>query len=74
MNLSFLQRFRKAKPNEEIDLEAIVARHPNGLIVLQLNQPLQCIFMNADEATAMAKALLVEARRARIQSCIHLAN
>jgi hypothetical protein len=47
-------------------LQAIIAAHPNGLIVFQLNQPLQSIFLNAEEATAVAKALLIEARRVRI--------
>jgi hypothetical protein len=58
---------KKAEPPEE--LEATIASHPNGLIVMQLNQPLQSIFLSAEEACAIAKALLMEARRVRIRSC-----
>ena len=57
---------KKIKPPEE--LEATIASHPNGLIVVQLNQPLQSIFLSAEEACAIAKALLLEARRVRIRS------
>jgi hypothetical protein len=61
---------RKKKPTpkkkEPENLQAIIAHHPNGLIVIQLNQPLQSLFLSADEATAIAKALLVEARRVRM--------
>jgi hypothetical protein len=63
-----LDFFRKPKPPVEEDLQAIIASHPNGLIVMQLNQPLQSIFLSAEEATAVAKALLVEARRVKIRS------
>jgi len=58
---------KKIKPPEE-ELEAKIASHPNGLIVVQLNQPLQSIFLSAEEACAIAKALLLEARRVRIRS------
>jgi len=57
--------FRK-KNKEPEDLQAVITHHPNGLIVLQLNQPMQSIFLNAEEACAIAKALLLEARRVRI--------
>jgi len=59
---------RKKIKESEVDLEATIASHPNGLIVVQLNQPLQSIFLSAEEACAIAKALLLEARRVRIRS------
>jgi len=55
------------KTKEPEELEAKIASHPNGLIVMQLNQPLQSIFLNDEEACAIAKALLLEARRVRIR-------
>jgi hypothetical protein len=57
---------RSSLGQEEVDLQATITHHPNGLIVFQLNQPLQSIFLNTEEATAIAKALLLEARRVRI--------
>ena len=65
-----IRRKKKTKPpEEEVDLEVIITSHANGLIVAQLNQPLQSIFMSDDEACAIAKALLLEARRVRIRQC-----
>jgi hypothetical protein len=59
---------KKPQPPEE-ELQATITGHPNGLIVIQLNQSLQSIFLNEVEATAIAKALLKEARRSRIRTC-----
>jgi hypothetical protein len=64
---SHLRRFQDTSQKNNEDLQAVITHHPNGLIVLQLNQPLQSLFLNADEATAIAKALLLEARRVRIR-------
>ena len=64
MSLIKHQKYQEAKVEEE--LQATITHHPNGLIVLQLNQPLQSIFLSAEEACAIAKALLLEARRVRI--------
>jgi len=65
---------RNKKNKEPVDLQAIITHHPNGLIVLQLNQPLQSIFLNTEEACAIAKALLLEARRVRIRRCANGSN
>ena len=59
--------FRKTSQPEPPELQATIASHPNGLIVVQLSQSLQSIFLNVEEATAVAKALLTEARRVRIR-------
>ena len=56
------------QPQPDIELEATIASHPNGLIVMQLNQSLQSIFLSAEEACAIAKALLLEARRVRVRA------
>lgn len=70
-----LDFFKKPKPVEpEPDLEAIITSHSNGLIVLQLSQPLQSIFLSSEEACAVAKALLLEARRVRIRRCANGSN
>ena len=63
--LKSLLRLNKPEPSE--DLEAVITSHANGLIVIQLNEPLQSIFLNDIEACAIAKALLLEARRVRIR-------
>jgi len=69
MNLRkmYLDTWFHKKTKEPEELEAKIASHPNGLIVIQLNQPLQSIFLNDEEACAIAKALLLEARRVRIR-------
>lgn len=67
-----LKRFQDIllrKKDQEPELQAMITHHPNGLIVVQLNQPLQSLFLSAEEATAIARALLLEARRVRILLC-----
>ena len=61
----FKKRYLEAEVKE--DLSIMIATHPNGIIVIQLNEPMQSIFMSDIEATAIAKALLTEARRVRIR-------
>jgi len=58
---------RKKTKQSDVELEATIVSHPNGLIVVQLTQPLQSIFLSAEEACAIAKALLLEARRVRVR-------
>ena len=66
-NLLHLKSLRWNRPKPPDELEAVITSHPNGLIVIQLNEPLQSIFLSAEEACAIAKALLLEARRVRIR-------
>jgi hypothetical protein len=61
----------KKKATEPENFQVLIATHPNGLIVVQLSQPLQSIFLSAEEATAIAKALLVEARRVKINETLN---
>jgi hypothetical protein len=64
--ISQLTSLIKRKKEPEKDLQATIATHSNGLIVFQLNQPMQSIFLSAEEATVIAKVLLIEARRVKI--------
>jgi len=63
MILDFFKKAKVPDPEPDPELTATVVSHPNGLIVVQLSQPLQCVFLSPEEATAIAKALLLEARR-----------